>query len=87
MSCEYGKQSGYDYDYNRNSVYERAAEGRYLGHDAIHMRDQQYTRTGIDERVTEGWYLGHGVVHMPCTESKDHQPKKGNVCMYVYVCM
>ena len=67
MPCEYGKQRGYDYDYNRNSVYERAAEGRYLGHDAIHMHDQQYTRNGIDERVTEGWYLGHGVVHMPCT--------------------
>ena len=35
MSCEYGKQRGYDYDYNRNSVDERAAEGQYLRHDAI----------------------------------------------------
>ena len=37
MSCEYGKQRGYDYDYNRNSVDERAAEGQYLRHGVIHM--------------------------------------------------
>ena len=30
-SCEYCKQRGYDYDYTRNSVYERTAEGQYLG--------------------------------------------------------
>ena len=30
MSCEYGKQRGYDYHYTRNSVDERAAEGQYL---------------------------------------------------------
>ena len=30
-SCEYGKQRGYDYDYTRNSVYERTAEDQYLG--------------------------------------------------------
>ena len=30
MSCEYGKQRGYDYNYTRNSVNERAAEGQYL---------------------------------------------------------
>ena len=76
MSCEYGKQRGYDYDYNRSSVDERAAEDRYLGHGAIHMHDRQYTRNGADERVIEGWYLGHGTIHTPRTESKDHQPKR-----------
>ena len=30
-SCEYGKQRGYDYNYTRNSVYERTAEDQYLG--------------------------------------------------------
>ena len=74
MSCEYGKQRGYDYDYTRNSVDERAAEGQYLRHDAIHMHDYHYTRNGVDERAAEGQYLRHGAIHMPCIESKDHQP-------------
>ena len=30
MSCEYGKQRGYDYHYTRNSADETAAEGQYL---------------------------------------------------------